>query len=221
MKKHVLVMVMALVCLMVFAKARPSNDAPKEKTLMEQGLLLIEQMMEKVNCDAYIEMTLDYAGSEALEKIEEMRGYDYSNPIAVYRLVRDPSSSFLQFMADMVDYDLSVFPPRLRETLEKNLFANAGIYWNSLSGNIAMFLATGLSSGFVFDSDELKYDCIYIYIFKDAYPVAVTFEHGEGKAVAASGSFVFDRDFPNSMVQMLEKADIEIKLETVIKNYEL
>ena len=79
-----------------------------------------------------------------------------------------------------------------------------------------------LASGLVFDSDELKEDCIYIYTFKDAYPVAVSFKRGEGKACSAAALFIMDKDFPNSLREMFEKfnegfgMEMGMKLEKIL-----
>ncbi len=216
MKKHVLVMVMALVCLIAFAKPRPKEESPKEKTLMEQGLSLIDLMLEKASCDAYIEMFLSDSFN-VKENAKKIKDGDYSKPTAVYRLVKDSSSSVIQLMADMVDYDLSVLTPRIREEMEGQVFLSFASLWNSRNGVNDMALSSVLVSGLVFDSDELKEDCIYIFTFKDAYPVTVSFKRGEGKAVSASAMFIMDKDFPNSLIQMFEKFNKEFNMEMKIK----
>ena len=64
-----------------------------------------------------------------------------------------------------------------------------------------------------FDSEEIKEDCIYVYVFRDSYPVAVSFLRGEGKAVRASAGYVLDKDFPMSLSNVLSEFDMGIKIE--------
>lgn len=221
MKKRVLILILSLACLMVFAKPRAKEESPKEKTLMEQGLSLIDLMLEKASCDAYIEMFLSDSFN-VKENAKKIKDGDYSKPTAVYRLVKDSSSSVIQFMADMVDYDLSVLTPRIREEMEGQVFLSFASLWNSRNGVNDMALTSMLASGLVFDSDELKEDCIYIYTFKDAYPVAVSFKRGEGRACSAAALFIMDKDFPNSLREMFEKfnegfgMEMGMKLEKIL-----
>lgn len=216
MKKRVLILILSLACLMVFAKPRAKEESPKEKTLMEQGLSLIDLMLEKASCDAYIEMFLSDSFN-VKENAKKIKDGDYSKPTAVYRLVKDSSSSVIQFMADMVDYDLSVLTPRIREEMEGQVFLSFASLWNSRNGVNDMALTSMLASGSIFDSDELKEDCIYIYTYKDAYPVAVSFKRGEGKACSAAALFIMDKDFPNSLIQMFEEFNKEFNMEMKIK----
>ncbi|MBP5443874.1 MAG: hypothetical protein J6Y60_11615 [Treponema sp.] len=215
MKKRVLIMVLSLACLIAFAKPRPKEESPKEKTLMERGLSLIDFMLEKASSDAYMEMFMNTELGWK-ENANKIKAGDYSKPTAVYRLVKNSSTSVIQFMADMVDYDLSVFTPRLKEDMENQMFFGFASLWNMRCGIYDVALSGTLSSGSVFDSDELKEDCIYIYTYKDAYPVAVSFKRGEGKACSASAIFIMDKDFPNNLIQMLEGFNVGIKLEKIM-----
>ena len=129
MKKRVLILVLSLACLMVFAKPRAKDESPKEKTLMERGLSLIDFMLEKASSDAYMEMFMNTELGWK-ENANKIKAGDYSKPTAVYRLVKNSSTSVIQFMADMVDYDLSVFTPRLKEDMENQMFFGFASLWN-------------------------------------------------------------------------------------------
>jgi hypothetical protein len=100
--------------------------------------------------------------------------------------------------------------------MEGQVFLSFASLWNSRNGVNDMALSSVLVSGLVFDSDELKEDCIYIFTFKDAYPVTVSFKRGEGKACSASAIFIMDKDFPNNLIQMLEGFNVGIKLEKIM-----
>jgi hypothetical protein len=71
----------------------------------------------------------------------------------------------------------------------------------------------------VFVCNDLKEDCMYIFSFGEAYPVAVSFLCGEDGAVFAKASLVLDEDFMSSLEEMLSEispeSGIKMKLEKI------
>ncbi|MBQ5400061.1 MAG: hypothetical protein IIU15_02365, partial [Treponema sp.] len=80
--------------------------------------------------------------------------------------------------------------------------------------SLEMAAPSVLSASSNFDSDEIDSDCIYIFTFSDSYPVAVSFQRGEGRSVYASASFVLDRDFPKSL-EAMQELGFDVQLEKV------
>ena len=220
MKKLILAMtaLIAITSTMSFAKEKPKS-AQKEKTLIEQGLSLAALMKEKANSDAYIGMFFGASADSSLfAKIKELGAGDVSKPDAIYCLNEDFSTIVFQLMSGMIMMDnfMEDFSPSLKEEMTKKLLCSIPTIWTAKEGSTDGLAAVSvLSSLKTFDSDELESDCIYIFTFKDSYPVAVAFIRGEGRSVHAQSSFVLDKDFPMSLNTMLEEIGFDIRVEKI------
>ena len=204
-----------------------ANPAKKEKTLVEQGLSLIELMKEKANNEAYIGMLIgSSANSFFFEKIKELGSGDISNLACVYCLSGDYSDFVLSYLSGIEELGMpnfgtdgslkDSFSPELWNDLKRKVFFALPSIWNLYAGanSLEMAAPSVLSASSNFDSDEIDSDCIYIFTFSDSYPVAVSFQRGEGRSVYATASFVLDKDFPKSLESMQELG-FDVQLEKV------
>ena len=204
-----------------------SKPAKKEKTLVEQGLSLIELMKEKANNEAYIGMLIgSSANSVFFEKIKELGSGDISNLACVYCLSGDYSDFVLSYLSGIEELGMPYFgtdgslkdsfSPELWNDLKRKVFFALPSIWNLYAGanSLEMAAPSVLSASSNFDSDEIDSDCIYIFTFSDSYPVAVSFQRGEGRSVYASASFVLDRDFPKSL-EAMQELGFDVQLEKV------
>ena len=204
-----------------------AKPAKKEKTLVEQGLSLIELMKEKANNEAYIGMLIgSSANSVFFEKIKELGSGDISNLSCVYCLSGDYSDFVLSYLSGIEELGMPNFgsdgsikeslSPELWNDLKRKVFFALPSIWNLYAGanSLEMAAPSVLSASSNFDSDEIDSDCIYIFTFSDSYPVAVSFQRGEGRSVYASASYILDKAFPKSLESMQELG-FDVQLEKV------
>jgi len=210
--KKIMKIALALVLLsqMAFAGgcAQPKKaKAAKPKTLVEQGLSLISLMREKAENKNLIKM---YFGSndEVSNIVQEIAQQDFSKPSAVYRLSGDFTTLF-SLMTIAFDTADMQFSSELKEEVAKRFLSSIPSIWTaSKAGEYQLAAASLLTCTKVFVSKELSQDCIFVYEFPDAYPVAVCFLRGEDNAVMAQSSFVIDKDFIKSLQDFLEEYDV-------------
>lgn len=194
---------------MTFAagKEKKGAKAAKPKTLVEQGLSLISLMKEKASNKPLFKM---YFGSndEVSNIVQEIAQQDFSKPSAVYRLSGDFTTLFslMTIAFDTSDMELS---SELKEELSKQFLSAIATTWTaSKVGAHQLAAASLLTCTKAFVSKELSQDCIFLYEFPDAYPVAVSFLRGEDNAVLAQSSFVIDKDFIKSLQDFLKGYDV-------------
>ena len=222
MKKTFLILAAAVLVSSAFAKGGEGKTAKartEEKTLIAQGLSLAALMHEKANSETYL--TLMGGNDEVMgESIREIGAGDVSKPVAVYRLGGDFSefySAMLSGLGGVLNADFaSQFSPELKMDIEKRFLSGVASMWNGKTVGATGLAATSvLASESAFDCAELKADCLYIFTFKDAYPVAVSFIRRQGNAVSASASFVMSRDFVAELSALLLEMDIGLKIERI------
>lgn len=225
MKKLVLILSALLLIFPVCIFAKP---AEKEKTLVERGLSLIELMKEKANNEAYIGMLIgSSANSVFFEKIKELGSGDISNLSCVYCLSGDYSDFVLSYLSGIEELGMPYFgsdgsikenlSPELWNDLKRKVFFALPSIWNVYADGASSFgiaASQVVSASSIFDSDEIDSDCIYIFTFSDSYPVAVSFQRGEGRSVYATASYVLDKAFPKSLESMQEFG-FDVQLEKV------
>ena len=210
--KKIMKIALALVLLsqMAFAGggAQPKKaKAAKPKTLVEQGLSLISLMREKAENKNLIKM---YFGSndEVSNIVQEIAQQDFSKPSAVYRLSGDFSFLFSLMTMEFDTADMQ-FSSELKEEVAKRFLSSIPSIWSAKTAGATPLAASSLlSCTKAFVSKELSQDCIFVYEFPDAYPVAVCFLRGEDNAVLAQSSFVIDKDFIKSLQDFLEEYDV-------------
>ena len=74
---------------------------------------------------------------------------------------------------------------------------------NARSGAMTLAASSVCTTGKTFVSNEISEEMIYLYVFDDAAPIAVTFTLGEDNAVNATGNFLLYEKLPASSVQEL------------------
>ena len=180
-------------------------NAKGNKTLIEQGLSLASLMREKANSDAYFAIFGFLSGSdfELAQKIREMGEGDVSKPTAVYRVGGNFSefyNTILSGFNDVLDDEARQLSPELKADIEKALLSGMASSLNAKQGYSRLVTAANiLASETVFDCPELKEDCLYIFTFEKAHPVAVSFTRGQGNAVSAKASFLLVDDIDDEL----------------------
>ena len=168
------------------------------KTLLEHGLDVVATMDEMAGSDEYINF---YTGSKDMaEIVKDIGKGDHSAPIAVYKITIDKEAMEAW---DMLG-GLEGLSENLKTAMRQKAFGAALITQiNAQNGASTLAATTVCSAGKTFVSTEEDGDAIYLYVYENACPAAVSFVKGEDNSVSASGTFIindgFDANSPESL----------------------
>lgn len=184
------------------------NENTADKSLYEHGLEVISSMVEMANSQQYLSLYSDSAN--VLDLISAAGAGDFSKPAALYKITSSDSSGTI---LDFIQTD------ELSETLKKHIKSRMlsviATQINAMGGSEALSASSLCISEKLFVSNELEENEIYLYTYKDAVPVAVTFTKGENGAVSASGIFILYKDFTLDTIlgssELLKELGIEIE----------
>lgn len=169
------------------------------KSLYEQGLAIISVMQEMAGSeDCIASFTSD---TDLGSILSEAAAGDYSEPQAVYQ-IKVPADSFLEVSG----LEISGLSQALQENLKARVASAVVSQINARGGVETLAAASVCTAGKTFVSSELAEDMIYLYVYEDAVPAAVTFTKGEDGAVSASGTFVLYDEFPTASASDIEGA---------------
>ncbi|WP_191016376.1 hypothetical protein [Treponema zioleckii] len=196
-----------------------ASKKQKDNSLVEHGLSSISLMSEKAKSKDYVSLLFGNYNDQVNQKISELASSEMEKPTHIYRLDGDFLSNFnlllSTFGASFSEDSIKDFSPRLQTELLKRLFTSFPSIWNAKLGTTEIAAAAIFTTQTTFVSNDLKEDCIYIFEFQDAYPVAVTFLGYEGNAVTAQADFIFDRDFVKSLTEFFSSMNINLKLKEI------
>lgn len=175
------------------------GGATSGKSLYEQGLEIISVMKEMAGNEDYIAFLSPDGGLKDL--LSEAAAGDFSMPKAVYQ-IKVSESAFLE----LSELDLDALSVPLQENLKSRVAPAVFNQINAQGGVETLAAASVCTAGKTFVSSELTESMIYLYVYEDAVPVAVTFTKGEDGAVSALGTFVLYDEFPTDSASDIEGA---------------
>lgn len=198
--KRILAVVLAMT--MTFALCACGGDSGKAsggKTLLEHGLDVVATMDEMAGSDEYINF---YTGSkEMAEIVKDIGKGDHSAPVAVYKITIDKEAIEAW---DMLG-GLEGLSENLKTAMRQKAFGAALITQiNAQNGASTLSATTICTAGKTFVSAEGDGDAIYLYVYENACPAAVSFVRGEDNSVSASGTFILNDGFDASSPESLE-----------------
>ena len=85
---------------------------------------------------------------------------------------------------------------------------------NGMGGTEELAVSSICTHGKTFVDDSITDNTIFLYVYEDALPIAVTFTVGEDGAVSASGTFIMYDGFSCGSVEEVEESfrafDVEV-----------
>jgi hypothetical protein len=177
------------------------------RSLTEYGEDVISLMTEMLESEEYKSM-YDLP-SEYDDEINMLREGNYSESIAVYEILV-PEDELLDVVLDIDKEDLS---KELYEYLCSSAYSSFATLINRISGSNSMVLSSAFTASKNYVSKDIDENKIYLFVFENGYPIAVTFvANGEG-AVHAVGHFIINDEFitedENSIKESCEKMGID------------
>ncbi len=205
--KKCLSVVLTLVML-VSVSACGNGSKGSGKTLYEQGLEVASLMVEATRTEKYVEI---YSSSSELGKmIKEIGEGDYETLEAVYAITIDDE----KFRGILEVDNYNEISERLQAALRNRMFGSLITQINGMGGTEELAVSSICTHGKTFVDDSITDNTIYLYVYEDALPIAVTFTVGEGGAVSASGTFIMYDGFSCGSVEEVEESfrafDVEV-----------
>ncbi len=179
----------------------------KDNSLYQKGLDVVALMDEMVKNEDYVKLyTANTAISEIVNSLSEM---DYQSPKNVYKL-NIAAESILSAMMDMSGGMLSEgMSDELSRAVEQKVIGTVTTQIIAMSGAENLAASTVCTANQLFINHTMTEDVIYIYMYENAVPVAVTFIRGDEGIVSATGHFLLNEemksDSEESITQFFEE----------------
>ena len=177
-----LAIVVAFIMIFNLSACGKKNDT-ETKSLYAQGLEIVQLMSEMTQIEEYVEL---YSGSNEIKTIIQNIGIgDFSSPKAVYAI-----SIAEDDLAAMVGSNPDNVSEELKNYIMQKSLASLMMQINGMSSVENLAASSVCTVGKTFVNENVTEDVIYLYVYENAIPVAVTFTIGENQAVSASGIFI-------------------------------
>lgn len=200
--------VLLTLIMLVSVSACGNGSKGSGKTLYEQGLDVASLMVEATRTEKYVEI---YSSSSELGKmIKEIGEGDYETLEAVYAITIDDEK-----FREILEVDnYNEISERLQAALRNRMFGSLITQINGMGGTEELAVSSICTHGKTFVDDSITDNTIYLYVYEDALPIAVTFTVGEDGAVSASGTFIMYDGFSCGSVEEVEESfrafDVEV-----------
>lgn len=173
------------------------TNGAKEKSLYEQGMELISLMAEMTRSESYRAL---YTASPEIQEILSSAGQgDYSSPAAVYQITLSEEQLLeLTGAGDVENLPLKNYVISRANTI---LFSQV----NAEGGAQVLAASSICAAGKTFVSKAFSGNTVYLYVFENGTPVAVSFLGGEDHTVSASGNFLFTERFQTGVPEALDE----------------
>ena len=180
---NALAVVIALIMVFSLSACNQAGSAGT-KSLYAQGLEVVQLMSEMAQSEEYVKF---YTGSDEIgSMIQTIGSGDFASPQAVYAIsVADENLSAIMGLGN-----LDGVSEKLQGFLKQRVLASLVTQVNAMGGTESLAASSICTAGKIFVNEGATEDVIYLYVYENAAPVAVTFIIGENQAVSASGMFI-------------------------------
>jgi len=196
--------------LLILLTALTGCAGKNETTLYEQGLSLIAIMDEMAKSELYhATMT---SSDTVIGKLGAIRESSFEEPETVYTI--SLNEDYIAMMSEWEEMpDIS---DTLKEVLNTKLIGAFATQINALAGAETLAASAVCAAGKTFVDANCKENLVYLYVFANGVPAAVTFVPGEDGAVSASGTFILydgvDFTDENAVKDFFAEMGAEIKV---------
>lgn len=155
-----------------------------QKTLYEHGLDIIDLMVEATRDENYIYI---YSASKEIQEIlQEIGEGDFEKPDKVFAVTGDA-----EVLENLVGFEKAEgMSDALKKNLQSRMFSALTNRLNGMAGVESLAAVSVCAMGKTFVDETLENNVMYVYVYENGTPVAVTFIPGEDGAVSAGGCFV-------------------------------
>ena len=206
MKKKILVVLFVILILNLTA----CGSKKEQVSLYERGLEVVDLMDEMADSQSYVQM---FTGNTQIsEVIQSNTNGDYSKPQAVYEVVLQKDN--YQGLLGNEDTQIAM-SDELERIMEKKVNASLITQMNAYGGSENLAASTICTTDIFFVNSEIKEDVIYIYVYENTAPVAITFLQEGNDIVSANGTFMFGEELINlteeTILQLFEGTYVTVQ----------
>ena len=177
-----------LICVLLITLLASCNG--KQKTLTEYGEDVISLMAEMIESDDYKSLyDLPDAYDEEINKLCEG---NYSKITAVYQLSIPEEELFESFDTAINKED---FSKDLYQSICSSAYMSFASRVNQASGVESMAVSSIFAAQKSFVNGDMDVNKIYLYVFKNGCPIAITFVTGDDGSFRAVGHFILNDSF--------------------------
>ena len=206
MKKKILVVLFVILILSLTA----CGSKKEQVSLYERGLEVVDLMDEMADSQSYVQM---FTGNAKIsDVIQNNTNGDYSKPQTVYEVVLRKDN--YQGLIGNEDIQTTM-SDELERIMKKKVNASLITQINAYGGSENLAASTICTAGISFVNKEEKDDAIYIYVYENTAPVAITFLQEGNDIVSANGTFLFGEELMNlteeTILQLFEGTYVTVQ----------
>lgn len=220
MKKNYILTACMLVFFLTLTACSGGSDKKQNtsESKYDIGMELIANLREISKDESYANTFLSGAEDAVAEMVDGIRAMDYSHVEHIYR-VKNMDEVITAGMY-MAEFDNDASSDIVKSVLEaKFVFGISDIITARRTGTIALAVESTFVTDTTFVDASIK-DCeVYVYTFKEAYPVMVCYVPGKDGAVSATANYIIVDDYIGVDGDALSKdigfSVLNVKLEEV------
>ena len=212
-KIFVLVMLMA-VMLSACGNSKSTTET-SNSSAYQKGLEIVAILDEMVKSDSYLQL---YTASPEIQEISKnIATGDYTEPLTVYQLSFSDGS--LGTLAEALGGNAGMegMSEELARTVEQKMVGAVVSQVNAMGGATNLAAMSICTAGKTFVNEELSEDVIYLYVYENAAPAAVTFVRGDDGTVSATGTFLLSEELNTESEQAVSEffGELGVKVSVV------
>lgn len=209
-KKIIFVLVFAI--LLSMSACGIASEKSESKSLYSHGLDVVALLSEMTRSENFIGIYT--ANSEIKDIILALGENTYEQPDAVYAITVPEDT--LTGMAELSN--LEGASEELKIYLMQRVLASMMSQINAMSGVENLAASSVCTVGKTFVSENADENVIYVYVYEDAAPIAVTFTLGEDHTVSATGTFILYDGFTCGSAEEIKSvfSDITVNVSGVV-----
>ena len=202
MKNRIIIFILITLLIITLSSCNES-----QQSITDCGAEVVALMAEMVESDEYLKL---YNLSDAYnETINQVREGDYSTPYAIYELTIPDDELFDERI------DEKIFVNDLYNYVHSSGYISFASRINQNSGLNSLAVAAAFAGQMTFVSDDLDENKIYLYVFENGYPIAVTFVKGKDNSFRAVGNFIINDKFITDNEESIKESCKNIGIDNV------
>ena len=211
--KRTRIFLLAIIMIAVLSACGSSENTTEKSnsSAYQKGLEVVALLDEMVQNDTYVQLYT--ASAEIQEIVETVASGDYTEPSVVYQI--SFSGENLSALAENMGGSVSMdgMSPELTRAVEQKLIGAVISQINAMGGATNLAAMSICTAGKTFVNEELSEDVIYLYVYENAAPTAVTFIKGDDGTVSATGTFLLCEELNTESEQSVSEFFGELGVE--------
>lgn len=194
-----------LVCMVLGAAFLLFSCSKTTAPLYERGKEVVSLMKEMLYDDEYLKAH-GYSDNYS-EALDMVRNGDYSKVSVIYELEIDPSSIY-----NSADIELS---KELETYFSDNAISSFSSMINVRSGVDSVAIAAMVCAQYSCVNTKVDESKLYLYVFDDGCPIAVSFVKGKDNSFRATGNFIMNDNFITDSPESIEASCLAFGMSDV------